>query len=163
MHETALAFRDVVAEAADHADAAAPDGVGVERKGFSLTLHVRTGQQHLEWARSWADATAHTTGLVVHGGRMSYELRPPIDVDKGSVITELVRGARAACFLGDDLGDLPAFDALDRLHADEGAHVLRVGVRSAEAPAELLERADLLVDGPPGALALLQSFLGRSS
>jgi trehalose 6-phosphate phosphatase len=161
VHETALAFRDVVAEAADRADAAAPEGVGVERKGFSLTLHVRTGRQHLEWARSWADATAHTTGLVVHGCRMSFELRPPIDVDKGSVVTELVRGMRAACFLGDDLGDLPAFDALDRLHADEGAHVLRVGVRSAEAPAELLERADVLVDGPPGSLALLHALLGR--
>ena len=161
VHETALAFRDVVAEAADRADAAAPEGVGVERKGFSLTLHVRTGQQHLEWARSWADATAHTTGLVVHGGRMSFELRPPIEVDKGSVVTEVVHGCGAACFLGDDLGDLPAFDALDRLHADEGAHVLRVGVRSAEAPAELIERADVLVDGPPGSLALLRALLGR--
>ena len=162
VHDTALAYRDVVAEAAERADAAAPEGVGVERKGFSLTLHVRTGQEHLEWARSWADATAHTTGLVVHGGRMSFELRPPIEVDKGSVVTELVRGRRAACFLGDDLGDLPAFDALDRLHAEEGAHVLRVGVRSTEAPAELIERADVLVDGPPGSLALLRALLGRS-
>ena len=160
-HETALAFVDIVAEAADHADAAAPEGVGVERKGFSLTLHVRTGRQHLDWARSWADATAHTTGLVVHGGRMSFELRPPIDVDKGSVVTGLVGGRRAACFLGDDLGDLPAFDALDRLHAEEGADVLRVGVRSAEAPAELIERADVLVDGPAGSLALLRALLGR--
>ena len=160
-HETALAFVVVVSEAADRADAAAPAGVGVERKGFSLTLHVRTGQQHLDWARSWADATAHTTGLVVHGGRMSFELRPPIDVDKGSVVTALVAGRRAACFLGDDLGDLPAFDALDRLHAEEGADVLRVGVRSAEAPAELIERADVLVDGPPGSLELLRALLGR--
>ena len=160
VHETALAYRDVVAEAADRADVAAPEGVGVERKGFSLTLHVRTGQQHLAWARSWADATAHSTGLVVHGGRMSFELRPPIDVDKGSVVGELVRGHRAACFLGDDLGDLPAFDALDRLQAEEGAHVVRVGVRSPEAPAELLERADVLVDGPPGCLDLLHRLLG---
>lgn len=160
-HETALAFVDVVAEAADHADAAAPEGVVVERKGFSLTLHVRTGQHHLEWARSWADAIAHTTGLVVHGGRMSFELRPPIDVDKGSVVTDLVRGRRSACFLGDDLGDLPAFDALDRLRADEGADVVKIGVRSAEAPAELIERADVLVDGPAGSLELLHALLGR--
>jgi trehalose 6-phosphate phosphatase len=157
---TALAFRDVVTEAADRADAAAPEGVVVERKGFSLTLHVRTGREHLEWARSWADATAHTTGLVVHGARMSFELRPPLAVDKGSVVTDLVQGRGAACFLGDDLGDLPAFDALDRLHADSGADVLRVAVRSTEAPAELIERADVLVDGPAGSLALLEALLG---
>lgn len=161
VHPTAVAFRDIVAEAADRADAAVPDGVGVERKGYSLTLHVRTGPEHLDWARSWAAATAHTTGLVVHAGRMSFELRPPIEVDKGSVVTDLVRGRRAACFLGDDLGDLPAFDALDRLHADTGAAVLRVGVRSAEAPSELIERADVLVDGPAGSLELLRALLGR--
>jgi hypothetical protein len=36
---------------------------------------------------------------------------------------------------------------------------LRVGVRSAESPPGLLQRADVLVDGPGGALALLRSLL----
>jgi hypothetical protein len=36
---------------------------------------------------------------------------------------------------------------------------MRVGVRSPEAPPELLERADVVVDGPPGALALLRRLL----
>jgi trehalose 6-phosphate phosphatase len=61
--------------------------------------------------------------------------------------------------LGDDLGDLPAFDALDRHVAAAPAHTaLRVGVRSSEAPAELIERADLLVDGPDGALTTLRAL-----
>jgi hypothetical protein len=37
---------------------------------------------------------------------------------------------------------------------------LRVAVRSAEAPARLLEEADLVVDGPEGVRELLEHLLG---
>jgi len=159
VHETALAYQPAVAEAADRAEAAAPAGVHVERKGYSVTIHVRNAPEELDWARSWAEATAATTGLALHAGRMSFELRPPLDVDKGSVVDALVAGRAAACFLGDDLGDLPAFDALDRLQAASDAATVRIGVRSPEAPAELLERADVIVDGPAGSLGVLRSLL----
>ena len=160
VHETALAFRPVVADVADRTEAAAPAGVHVERKGYSVTVHVRNAPPAADdWARSWSDEVASATGLVVHGGRRSYELRPPLDLDKGTVIDGLLAGAGAACFLGDDLGDLPAFDALDRLRDATGAATVRVGVRSGEAPPVLLERADVVVDGPAGSLELLRALL----
>jgi trehalose 6-phosphate phosphatase len=64
---------------------------------------------------------------------------------------------RAVAFLGDDLGDLPAFDGLDRL-ATAGVTAVRVGVRTEEAPPELLQRADVVVEGPEGALAFLEAL-----
>jgi trehalose 6-phosphate phosphatase len=158
-HEVAHRFRPLVDEAAAQAEASAPDGVHVERKGFSVTIHVRNAPQHEGWARSWAEATAHTTGLALHPARRSFELRPPVDLDKGTVVDALIAEAGAACFLGDDLGDLPAFDALDRRRAASGARTVRVAVRSSEAPPELLERADVVVDGPEGSLAFLRSLL----
>jgi len=36
---------------------------------------------------------------------------------------------------------------------------VKVAVSTSEAPAALLERADVVVDGPQGALALLQTLL----
>ncbi|MGH9269584.1 MAG: trehalose-phosphatase, partial [Acidimicrobiales bacterium] len=129
-------------------------------KGLSVTLHVRGAPEHEGWAWSWANERAARSGLLAIGARLSVELRPPVATDKGTVVAELVDGMAAACFVGDDLGDLPAFDALDRLAAATGAVVLRVGVRSAEAPAELLSRADVLVDGPAGALSLLEQLAG---
>ena len=155
---TALRFRGAIDEAAARAEVAAPPGVHVERKGWSVTLHVRTAQDALDWARSWSDATAHTAGLAVHAAKMSFELRPPIDVDKGTVVDDLLRGTSAACFFADDLGDLPAFDALDRHRARAGAATVRIAVRSDEAPAELLERADVVVDGPAGSLEVLRAL-----
>jgi len=136
-------WRPSVASLAARATAEAPPGVRVESKGLALTVHVRATPEHDGWAQSWVREAAAASGLVMHRARRSYELRPPLVMDKGQVVTRLSAGLQAACFLGDDLGDLPAFAAL------------RVGVRSDEAPAELLAAADLLVDGPDGARQLL--------
>ena len=60
-------------------------------------------------------------------------------------------GARTALYGGDDVTDLDAFDALDAL-ASAGTlkHAIKVGVRSDEGPAAIVERADLVVDGVEG-------------
>lgn len=157
-HPDVLRWCPIVEEAVHAAVAQAPDGVIVENKTLSLTIHVRTAPQHDGWARSFAEACASTSGLALHEARMSYELRPPLPIDKGSTILSLVDGLKAACFFGDDRGDLPAFDALDRLHADCGAAVLKVAVRSPEAPAELIARADVVVDGPPGVVEVMRAL-----
>lgn len=153
-HPDAERWRAVVEAAAARARAELPGGLTVEHKGLTLTLHYRRVPAMAETAREWAWAEAARTGLVVHTARMSVELRPPTPVDKGSAVEGLLAGARAALFAGDDTGDLAAFDALDRAAA-AGAFVVRVAVESSEAPAELLDRADLVLDGPAAVLALL--------
>lgn len=158
VHRDAEAWRALVAQAAGAAQEQAPDGVGVEHKGLSVALHVRTAPEHAAWVESWVTSQAATSGLAVHPARMSWELRPPVRRDKGTVVGELVDGMATACFIGDDVGDLPAFDALDRIEAG-GMTVLRVGVRSDEAPPELLERADFIADGPAGVRDLLRHLL----
>lgn len=131
----------------------------VEHKGLSLTLHFRTAPERAGEIRRWADAQASRTGLVVRPAKASLELHPPVAADKGTVVEEMADRFDAVCFLGDDRGDLPAFDALDRLAAG-GTHTVRVAVRTPEAPAEVLDRADVVVDGPAGSLALLQGLAG---
>ena len=58
---------------------------------------------------------------------------------------------------GDDIGDLPAFDEVGRLGtpaAPVGA--VRVAAVDHESPAAVAERADLVVPGAAGAVALLR-------
>ena len=157
-HVDAGPWRDVIAASVAAAEREAPDDVTVEHKGLALTLHVRVAPKEADWAAGWVVERAATTGLVVHPARKSYELRPPVSIDKGTVVADLVDGMGAACFIGDDLGDLPAFDALDVAAERDGLSALRVAVRSAEAPPDLLERADLKVDGPQGVLDLLDEL-----
>ena len=92
---------------------------------------------------------------------MSFELRPPLPHDKGLVVAELAEGLTHVCFLGDDLGDLEAFDALDQLSRSRAPP--RSGWRwPAPNPfPSCFERADLVVDGPEGALDLLRELADR--
>jgi trehalose 6-phosphate phosphatase len=147
--ERAEPYLPAVAQAADELDAALPD-VLIERKdGVAVTVHWRTHAGRAADAIAVAEAVGAEHGLAVHAGRMSRELRPPVAVDKGSAAAGLAAGCAAACFAGDDAGDVPAFTALGQL-VDQGELGAAVGiaVRSSEAPDALLERADLVVDGP---------------
>jgi trehalose 6-phosphate phosphatase len=94
---------------------------------------------------------------VERSAKASVELHPPVPTDKGTVVEAAAGRFAAAAFFGDDIGDLPAFDGLDRL-ASAGLATVRVAVRTEEAPAELLRRADLVVDGPEGALAVFEEL-----
>ena len=153
-------WRQLVKRVAARAEEEAPAGVLVERKGLSVVLHYRTAPGQADWVTRWVDEHAESTGLVRHPARMSEELRPPLDVDKGTVVGELAAGLDAVCFLGDDSGDLPAFAVLDRLARDEGVTTLKVVAGSDETPPEVREAADVVVDGPEGALELLDRLVG---
>ena len=157
-HPDSERWRAEVARVADAAQNDGPAGMRVESKGVSLTLHYREHPDIADAVIAWAEAAAARAGLETRAARMSVELHPPVAVDKGTALLSLARGLRAACFFGDDRGDLRAFDALDEL-ANEGAHCVRVAVRSDEAPPELLARADIVVDGPVGVVALLRELL----
>lgn len=153
----AAPWLEVVEEAAERAvDELGPD-VDVERKGLSLTVHFRRVREQGPAAHAWARRTVEATGLLLHDARMSYELRPPVAHGKGLVLERAAEGLTAACFFGDDLSDAEAFDALDRL-AEDGITTVRVGVRSEEAPPQLLDRADLVLDGPEAVLEALRTL-----
>ena len=149
-------WRSTVEEAADRLRSAAPPGVVVEGKGLAVTVHWRQAPHAQEWAVGAVASESERSGLRAHPGRMSIELRPALAVDKGSVTRSLVESYSAACYLGDDLGDLPAFAALADLTARVGVPTVSVAVVDAESDPEVIEAADLMVSGPDQALALLE-------
>jgi trehalose 6-phosphate phosphatase len=150
-----------VARVVDAARSAFGDGVGIEDKGVSVTLHWRqapgSGGRASDFAHLWSDRT----GLVLQPGRMAVELRPPVGIDKGSVVLTLARGTAAACFAGDDAGDLPAFTALDVLDS-EGTRTVRLAVVDEETPPALVAAADVVARGPVEALDLLRTLATRA-
>jgi trehalose 6-phosphate phosphatase len=131
----------------------------VEDKDLVVALHYRAAadpdaaQTALEQI---ANDLAEEFGVVRADGRKVIELRPPVEMSKASVILDKARELdfRAVLFAGDDLVDLPAFDAVDEL-SRAGALGVKVAVDSPEAPKELIRRADLVVDGPRGLVELL--------
>ena len=156
--DAAAAWRGVLSGVASDAHSAAPPGVTVEHKGLAVTIHYRRAPEHAPWATGFADESARRTGLRAHPGKMSVELRPPVGNDKGTIVEEQSTGLRAVFFAGDDIGDLPAFEALTRLRAT-GVTVCSVAVAGAETPPQVIAAADALVEGPDGLLVLLAGLL----
>ncbi|MFB8245550.1 trehalose-phosphatase [Streptomyces sp. NPDC055952] len=135
-------------------------GTYVEDKGRAVAVHTRRAadpQGAFEALREPLTGLAARHGLIVEPGRMVLELRPP-GIDKGVALTAFAREIGAGCVLyaGDDLGDLPAYAAVDALRA-EGTPGLLVCSGSDEVT-ELRDRADLVVDGPQGVVHLLHAL-----
>lgn len=147
-----------VAAAAADLEARVPAEVGVEAKRLSITVHVRRRPEVADEVAALAAAVAAAHGLTARPARRAVEVHPPETPDKGVVVEELAAPCDAACFVGDDVGDLAAFEALDRLAA-AGLTVVKVAVDSDEAAEGLLLAADVVVDGPTGAVAWLRSLL----
>ena len=136
----------------------------LEDKGAAVAVHTRRlpdPAAALERLRAPVAALAERLGLVLEPGRNVLELRPH-GFDKGGALRGVVEEAEtsAVVFVGDDLGDLPAFDAVAQLRAS-GVPGLCVCSGSTEVP-ELAERSDLVVDGPDGVVdwvnALVATF-----
>jgi trehalose 6-phosphate phosphatase len=117
-------------------------------------------------------ASAEREGFAVHWGRKVLEVRPPVELNKGLGVTALLDGhgpksahpeglaLQAALYVGDDATDLDAFRGLRALvQSGVLARAICVGVRSDEAPPELLAEADLAIEGPDGVRALLRALL----
>jgi len=129
----------------------------VEDKGLTVSFHYRGVDDEVA-ARARLEQVAERAraeGLLARFGRKVLELRPPIEADKGTAARALLvdRGLRRALYAGDDTTDLDGFRGLEGLEV-----AVRVAVSSAEGPSELREAADLVVDGPAGALELLRKL-----
>jgi trehalose 6-phosphate phosphatase len=146
-------------QALREAEAVRDSGAWLEDKTYSVAVHTRRVADPDRWAGPIGQAAARVAarhGLEVVPGRLVWELRPQVRSDKGDAVRRVVAesGARRVVVVGDDRGDLPAFAV-----AAEVGDGLRVAVRSAEAPAELLEAADLILDGPEGVREFLEHQL----
>ena len=141
----------------------APLGTAVEDKGASVAVHVRRtpdpGAALALIGPALSEFAAHY-GLRLEPGRLVLELRPS-GTDKGTALTAIVTAldARAACYIGDDLGDLAAFDALDAMRARGLGGLAVCSGSPGSAAAELVARADLVLAGPDAVVAFLDSLI----
>ena len=140
-------------------------GLRCEDKGPIQALHWRgaADEAHAEACAHEIAVKAGHAGLEPRWGRKVLELRPVGGGGKDAAVASLLTGGRigGAVYAGDDRTDLDAFRRLRELAgAGELATAICVGIVSPEAPPELPEESDLIVDGPEGWLTILQ-WLGE--
>jgi trehalose 6-phosphate phosphatase len=137
-------------------------GTWLEDKGVTLSFHYRTAPDQLV-ARNFLDdeiaPRAEAAGLRVTHGRKVMEVRPPVEVNKGTAVRQLVSrsGCVRAVYFGDDVTDVDAWTALREL---AGAGVLEaaaaVAVVGHETSDAVRHQADVTVNGVEEALDLVR-------
>ena len=119
-NETAAGAVPILETAADELRTALADiaGVAVEHKRYAVAVHYRNAGPDAAGAVTAAVHEAgQRHGLKVTAGRKVVELRPKLDWDKGKTlewITDRIAGRETLLpiFIGDDLTDEDAFDAV---------------------------------------------------
>ncbi|HEX2892705.1 MAG TPA: trehalose-phosphatase [Marmoricola sp.] len=132
----------------------------IEEKGLAVAVHTRRmadprgAFQRLLPVLTEAAEARH---LTLEPGRLVIEIRSG-DMDKGMALRRLVGeyDVRGVVFVGDDLGDVPAFEAVAELR-DRGLPALLVCSGSDEE-STLRDLADLVVPGPDGVMAFLRGL-----
>lgn len=125
--------------------------VEIERKRFAIAVHFRRRPEAREIVETAVDEAAQQAGraLNVVAGKMVRELRPDVDLDKGTALRamlELVdpRGLLRPVYLGDDTTDEDVFeeirdDGIGIVVADEGGETAaRYRLEDPEAVREFL-------------------------
>jgi trehalose 6-phosphate phosphatase len=138
----------------------------VENKGVTGTIHYRLAPDQTAAAallEPVARAAAERHGLRLTLGRMIFEVRPALAVNKGSAIRDLAQdfGLRGIVFFGDDVTDVDAFRALRELRETGEAETLRVGVLGPDTSPAVLAEIDMSVNGVPACAATLIALAAR--
>ena len=155
----ATRVRLAISEAIDRLPAL--DGVIVEDKGLSATVHYRSAPDPEVARRALLAAIGRPpSGVEVRPGRMSLELRPIGLGDKGAATRAIIErfGLRGAVVMGDDVTDLDMFAAVAETR-DAGrlrGLIIGVGGSDEEVPPAVSDAADVVLPSVAEAARLLE-------
>lgn len=121
-------------------------GLCLEDKGVALSVHYRNAPDTEQARRAILEAIANSSSasdFKILEGKMVVELRPPVDVNKGTAVKALIEdySLRGGIYLGDDMSDLDAFKVMRR----QG--FAAIGVVGEETPVEVEASVDLTLNG----------------
>lgn len=159
--EIALRFRPILEEAAQAVERSVRvPGLAIEDKRLSLAIHVRSVADPRKTEADLLAALeplAERHALRITRGRMVVEVRPPVDVNKGTALRDIVTRHEldAVVFIGDDTTDVDAMKSLRQLRSAGPLSGLSIGVLGPETPAAVRDESDLAVEGVDGVVDLL--------
>jgi trehalose 6-phosphate phosphatase len=153
-----------LAEAAPHL----VDGMEIEDKGATASIHYRRAADPAAVKKALKPLLKDLTkkyGLKLFDGRMIFELRPPVEINKGTALRRLIEDfdLDGALFLGDDTTDADALRVAQSLRAEGRCYALGVGVESDGTPPEVLDSADFLAASVDDVESFLAWLLTASS
>jgi trehalose 6-phosphate phosphatase len=134
----------------------------IEHKGLTASIHYRNTddpERAKELLLHEVHQLAEDLGLKITEGQMVIEVRPPVDLSKGTSVLELIEkfALDGLVYLGDDSTDVDAFRSLGELRRQTGRAFYSIGVMRDSTPPEVSEFADASVSGVSGVIDVLEA------
>ncbi len=149
----------VVAVTEELGNLLAIEGLTFENKGVALAIHYRLCPDR-ERARQTILSILETSALANQfralEGKMVVELRPPLEVNKGTAVKDLVERyrLRGGIYMGDDTGDIDAFRVMQQKGFSSFC------VIADETPCDVVREAEFLVNGVSDVARFLKWLAG---
>ena len=150
--DVASSLSDVRAVAAELETLRSIDGVIIQDKWATISVHYNTVQQPStakQQILDFLEKSPHIKNLRLMDEKTNIGIVPRLDIDKGTAVTSLIQQyhLRGAIYLGDDIGDLPAFRAIRVAREKQEFMGLAVLVTDGEISQSLLDEVDFTLDG----------------
>lgn len=138
-------------------------GVIVQRKRIGGSIHYRLSPDPTETQRkllSLLERPARQVNMSLSEGKQIVEIRVPLPVHKGKALRQFMQhfGLHAIVFAGDDRTDLDAVVEITKMRK-EGIAALSIVVQHPDTLPDLLEQANIVVQGVPGMAQLLREIV----
>ncbi len=136
-------------------------GYIVERKKLGVAVHYRQVEDK-ELAKGRIKEAVEPMvakyPLKQSEGRYVIELKPDLPVNKGDAITVIAlrTGIERAMYLGDDVTDIDAFQALGRLREQGRLQTVSIAIASNESAPDVMHEADYVIQSVDAAEELLR-------
>jgi trehalose 6-phosphate phosphatase len=139
-------------------------GMSIENKGATMSIHYRNAPDPGAIFQTYDPVMRHLAeqhGLDYFTGKNIFEFRPPLEVNKGTVLRDLVVEYQldGAIFLGDDVTDADGMKMARELRGAGACFTVGLAVESNNMPAVVREHADLLAWDIPDVEALFDNLL----
>ncbi len=139
-------------------------GMLIEDKQATLSIHYRQAVDQDTAKHKFEDLLTLLVsehGLSLFAGRMIFEVRPPVEINKGTVLAQLIEQYQldAAIFMGDDTTDADALKMARQLRHNQKCSAWGLGIVADDTPAVVKESADLLLSGVPDVESFLEWLL----
>lgn len=123
-------------------------GAVVENKRYTASFHYRLcadPDRAAATIRAIIEPIAAAANLAVSGGKMVIELRPPLQINKGSAIADLIfeQRLKGLIFFGDDITDVDGFVAVRSYGGSPDFTGLAVAIVTPDSSPLVAQSADL--------------------
>ncbi len=127
------------------------EGVRYQHKRVTMSVtyrYVENPEDVKRRIKEKLDQVNERYGLHMHEGRTIWEVKPPIALDKGTAVRSLIEEhhLESVLFLGDDITDVYAMDALRDLREQGRVKGLIVGVMGETDVPQVTNAADIIAN-----------------